>query len=47
MTLYEADTAFEELIDKAKKELPPSHFTKFLDDVDMIMTDYEETSDDE
>lgn len=41
MTLYEFDTAFEELMDKAKNELSPNAFEKFLDDISMILPDYE------
>ena len=47
MTLYEADTAFEELMDKALNELSPKAFAKFLDDIAMILADYEEGADDE
>ena len=42
MTLYEADTAFEELMDKALIELSPKAFAKLLDDIAMILADYED-----
>ena len=47
MTLYEADTAFEELMDKALNELSPKAFAKFLDDITMMLAGYEEGADDE
>ena len=42
VTLYDADNAFEELMDKALNELSPTEFKKFLDDISMIVSDYEE-----
>lgn len=40
-TLYDFDTEFEELLDKALNELTPNFFAKFLDDITMILADYE------
>lgn len=45
MTLYEFDTEFEELMDKALNELSPKQFEKFLDDISMIISDYEDEED--
>ena len=41
MTLYDFDTKFEQLMDRAKKELSPKRFNKFLDDISMMLADYE------
>ena len=45
MTLYEFDEQFTELMDKALNELSPKLFAKFLDDITMILTDYEDIAD--
>lgn len=42
MTLYDFDNQFEELMDKAVNELSPKTFKKFLDDISMILSDYED-----
>ena len=47
MTLYEFDTEFEELIDKAVNELSPKQFAKFLDDISMILSDYDDKAEGE
>lgn len=41
MTRYELDMVFEELLDTALNELSPEEFNKFLDDITMIVSDYE------
>ena len=41
MTLYDFDTEFEQLMDRALNELSPKAFNKFLDDISMILADYE------
>lgn len=40
-TLYDFDSEFEELMDRALNELSPKLFAKFLDDITMILADYE------
>jgi len=40
-TLYDFDTEFEELMDRALEELSPKAFNKFLDDISMMLADYE------
>ena len=40
-TLYEFETAFEELMDDALNKLSPEQFEKFKDSVSMILEDYE------
>lgn len=40
-TLYEFETAFEELMDDALNKLSPEQFEKFKDSVSMILLDYE------
>ena len=42
MSLYEFDTRFEELLDEALNELSPKQFEKFLDDISMILSDYDD-----
>lgn len=42
MSLYEFDTRFEELLDEALNELSPKQFAKFLDDISMILSDYDD-----
>lgn len=41
MTLYDFDNQFTELMDRAVNELSPKLFEKFLDDISMILVDYE------
>lgn len=41
-TLYEFETAFQELMDTALNALSPSQFEQFKDSVSMILSDYEE-----
>ena len=41
-TLYEFDNEFEELMDQAVNDLSPKQFTKFLDDISMMLADYED-----
>ena len=41
MTRYDFDIKFEQLMDRAKKELSPKAFNKFLDDISMMLADYE------
>lgn len=41
MTLYDFDNQFTELMDKAVNELSPKLFAKFLDDITLILADYE------
>lgn len=41
MTLYEFDNQFTEMMDKAVNELSPKLFAKFLDDITLILADYE------
>lgn len=45
MTLYEFDEQFSELMDKAVNELSPKLFAKFLDDITLILADYEVVED--
>ena len=40
-TLYEFDNAFEELMDQAMNDLSSKQFAKFLDDISMMLADYE------
>ena len=47
MSLYDFDNAFTELMDKALNELSPKQFNMFLDDVSMILSDYEDNQDGE
>lgn len=42
MTLFEADMAFEELVDRALSDLSPRQFAQFLDNVAMRVSDYED-----
>lgn len=42
MSLYEFDTRFEELLDEALNELSPKQFAKFIDDIYMILSDYDD-----
>lgn len=42
MTLFEADMAFEELVDRALSDLSPRQFAQFLDNVTMRVSDYED-----
>ena len=46
-TLYEFDLEFEELMDNALSELSPKAFIKFLDDISMIISDYEDKAETE
>jgi hypothetical protein len=41
MTRYDFDIKFEQLMDRAKEELSPKAFNKFLDDISMMLADYE------
>lgn len=41
-TLYEFETAFEELMDRALNTLTPKAFDNFKDSITMILEDYEE-----
>ena len=41
-TLYDFDYEFEELMDQAVNDLSPKQFAKFLDDISMILVDYED-----
>lgn len=41
-TLYEFDNEFEELMDQAVNDLSPKQFTRFLDDISMMLADYED-----
>ncbi len=41
-TLYDFDSAFENLMDDALNNLSPESFQKFKDDITMILTDYED-----
>ena len=41
-TLYELDNEFEELMDRAVNDLSPKQFTRFLDDISMMLADYED-----
>lgn len=41
MTLYEFDNEFENLMDKAVNDLSPKQFKQFMDDISMILADYE------
>lgn len=40
MTLYEFDSAFENLMDKAVNDLSPKQFKRFIDDISMMLSDY-------
>ena len=42
MTLYEVDNAFEDLMDKAVNDLSPKQFKQFMDDISMMLSDYED-----
>lgn len=41
-TLYDFDNEFEELMDQALNDLSPKQFAKFLDDISMMLVDYED-----
>ena len=41
MSLYDFDRGFEELLDDALNELSPEQFAKFIDDIYMILSDYD------
>ena len=41
-TLYDFDTEFEQLMDRALNELSPKAFDNFLDDISMMLADYED-----
>lgn len=41
-TLYEFETAFQEMMDEALNALSPEQFEKLKDSVSMILSDYEE-----
>lgn len=47
MTLYEFENAFKEFMDRALYDLSPKQFSKFLDDISMILTDYEDKAEGE
>ena len=47
MNVYDADLAFEELMDRAVNELSPKQFAQFVDDIYMILPDYEDRVEDE
>ena len=40
-TLFDFDAEFEQLMDRALNELSPKAFNKFLDDISMMLADYE------
>ena len=42
MSIYEFDSEFEELMDKALNKLSPRDFKTFLDHIDQIIADYQE-----
>lgn len=42
MTKYEYENEIQELLDKALNELKPKVFEALLDDISMIISDYEE-----
>ena len=46
-TLYDFDCEFEELMDQAVNDLSPKQFAKFLDDISMMLADYEDGREDE
>ncbi len=46
-TLYDFDSEFEELMDQALNDLSPKQFAKFLDDISMMLADYEDGKDGE
>lgn len=46
-TLYDFDSEFEELMDQAVNVLSPKQFTRFLDDISMMLADYEDRQEDE
>jgi predicted Zn-dependent protease with MMP-like domain len=41
-TIYDFDNEFEELMDQAVNDLSPKQFAKFLDDISMMLADYED-----
>ena len=41
MSIYEFESEFEELMDKALNELSPREFKIFLDHIDQIIVDYQ------
>ena len=41
-TLYDFETAFQELMDTALNKLTPNQFEKLKDSISMILEDYEE-----
>ncbi len=44
MTLFEADMAFEELVDKALSDLSPRQFAQFLVNASKTISNYEDIS---
>ena len=46
-TLYEFDSEFEKLMDQAVNDLSPKQFAKFLDDISMMLADYEDGQENE
>ena len=46
-TLYDFDNEFEGLMDQAVNDLSPKQFAKFLDDISMMLADYEDEQEDE
>ena len=42
MTLYDFEQEFTELMNKALNDLSPQQFKIFLDDLSIIISDYEE-----
>ena len=47
MTLYEFENSFEELMDRDANDLSSRQFAKFLDNISMILADYEDEVEDE
>ena len=46
-TLYDFDNEFEELMNQAANDLSPKQFAKFLDDISMMLADYEDGQENE
>ena len=46
-TLYDFDSEFGELMDQALNDLSSKQFAKFLDDISMMLADYEDKKDGE
>jgi len=45
-TIYDFDNKFEDLMDQAVNDLSPKQFVKFLDDISMMLADYEDEQED-